>query len=53
MADTYMMNPKDMNDDQLQRWVKNFQKTPPTMDYMGEYSWAVSLFKEAKSRGLN
>jgi hypothetical protein len=50
--DTYMMDPARMSDEQLMGWVANFRSQPPTMDYMGEWSWAGRVFQEARTRGL-
>jgi hypothetical protein len=46
----YMTPPAEMPDDELGRWVENFKSQPPTMDCMGEFSWACRVADEHKRR---
>lgn len=48
----YMKKAKDMTDEEVVSWVKNFRSQPPTMDYFSEFCWAESVVKEAARREI-
>ena len=51
-GDGYMQDPQMLSDEIILIWVKSFHDQPPTMDYMGEWSWANAMLREANRRGL-
>jgi hypothetical protein len=49
-VDTYMMDPAEMTDDQLDRWIASFREQPPTMDSLADWHWANRCAAEFQRR---